>query len=98
MLEKIKYECRNCRWHVRVPEQWGDLKPAYCGNPKCEYSKAKAAKTKKSFRSDPDKLKIVKPKSRVNRTEDVNKAKKAKEKVSSEKRDSGRKKRTQKTS
>lgn len=60
-MNKIKYECSNCGWSAGVPAQWGDVKPTYCGNAKCDYSKAKAPKTKKSFRTEPDKLKVTKP-------------------------------------
>lgn len=52
MLRKIKYKCKNCGWEKSIPEQWADLKPKRCGNPKCNTS----------FILDKEKLDIQKPK------------------------------------
>jgi hypothetical protein len=38
MLRKITYVCKNCGWEKKLPEQWSDLRPKRCGNPKCNTS------------------------------------------------------------
>jgi hypothetical protein len=61
MIGKIQYTCKACGWAAAVPELWADLKPTYCGNRRCEYSKAMAPRTKKSFALDPSNLEIRMP-------------------------------------
>lgn len=38
MLKKITYVCKNCGWEKKLPEEWSDLRPKRCGNPKCNTS------------------------------------------------------------
>lgn len=61
-MSRIKYECSICGWHASIPSEWADIKPTYCGNSKCAYSKARAPKSKKSFALDPTSLNIHRPK------------------------------------
>lgn len=61
-MNKITYKCKSCGWETHIIEDWGDIKPDFCGNKKCDYSAAKASKTKKSFRTEPEMLETIKPK------------------------------------
>jgi len=71
-----------CGWSASVPSEWADIKPTYCGNSKCAYSKARAPKTKKSFALDQKALKVHKPKEESSAVEKkVTKKRKSKEKV-----------------
>lgn len=60
-MDKITYKCRNCGWNKSIAAQWSDSKPSFCANKKCDYSAAKAQRTKKSFRNTPGMLEIIKP-------------------------------------
>lgn len=50
-MDRIFYKCKKCSWSASVPEAWGDLKPQYCGNRKCQHS----------FRKYPDDLLVTLP-------------------------------------
>lgn len=61
MYNRTKYVCKNCGWETSITAQWADLKPPFCGNKKCDYSKSRARKTKKSFRTNSEMLEIIRP-------------------------------------
>jgi len=61
MNKRVIYRCKKCGWEGSVTAQWADIKPIFCPNEKCQLSKVKS-KGKKSFRSEPESLKIIVPK------------------------------------
>jgi len=63
-MEKITFRCKVCSWEKSIPAEWDDV-PQFCGNGKCSHSAKKAFKTKKSFRTDPESLEIIKPEIKV---------------------------------
>lgn len=61
-MDKVTYRCKNCGWSKSIAAQWSDSRPTFCANRKCDFSTAKATRTKKSFRTMPDMLEIIMPK------------------------------------
>jgi len=60
-MDKITYKCKNCGWSKDIIAVWGDTKPIFCPNKKCEMSKEKS-RGKKSFRKHPEALEVILPK------------------------------------
>lgn len=83
-MQRIKYECAKCGWQASVPVEWADVKPGYCGNYKCSHSKAKAPKSKKSFKLDPSALIVHRPAETEYSQKDVKVVKRRKYKEKSE--------------
>lgn len=57
-MDKVIYRCKACGWEKTLPATWADVKPRFCPNNKCEYSKKKS-KGKKSFRGSPEQLQVI---------------------------------------
>jgi hypothetical protein len=79
-MDRIRYECGVCGWLATVPLIWADVKPTYCGNSKCSHSKTRAPRTKKTFKTDPEALKITSSSGKIEEIKVV-KTRKKKQKV-----------------
>jgi len=60
-MEKITYKCKVCSWTKSIPCSWEDDSPAFCGNPKCDLSAKRSARSRKSFKSNPECLECQRP-------------------------------------
>jgi len=59
-MNKVIFTCKNCGWDGQLVSNWADIKPVFCPNKKCQFSKEKS-KGRKSFRSNPEMLEITFP-------------------------------------